>query len=412
MYIDLRTKLEMYKNNQPEKEKEIMVTGPDVDEILDGTVCAGESGSYFFIEKKYPLDYIHGSCALDKAVLLDYSVFSNIISGSTAPVKLSDLVFLDTETTGLSGGTGTVAFLIGAGFFENDTFVLRQYFMRDYDEEFPILKALIDTLSSRRAVVSFNGKAFDWNLLQTRYTSNRIRSGIKTPVHMDLLYPSRLLWKSRLENCRLSSIEENILKMKRFEDIPGSTIPSVYFKYLEDRNATEIKKVIHHNEKDILSLVTLAIKINDLLSNPILESKDSTELYGIGRIFEKREQYKAAEECYVKCITTVNTRIKELSLKRLAFFYKRNREFQRAAACLESILEFSDSPNILVRIELAKHYEHKVFQIQKALGLVTEAINICLKESFFKELYYDELKIRSERLNKKLKNLKANINSL
>ena len=265
MYIDLRTKLEMYRSGQPAKEKEIKVTGPDIHEILEGTICNSESGSFYFIEKKYPLLYKHGNCTLDKAIGIDYSKLSKLITEASITLQSDSVIFLDTETTGLSGGTGTVAFLVGIGFFDKDVFVLQQYFMRDYDEEYPMLKAINEIFSSYKVLVTFNGKAFDWNLLQTRYTSNRLKSSIKAPIHLDLLYPSRILWKNKLENCRLSSIEENILKLKRIDDIPGSLIPSVYFKYLEDRNATEIKKVIIHNEKDILSMVTLIVRINILL---------------------------------------------------------------------------------------------------------------------------------------------------
>ena len=116
------------------------------------------------------------------------------------------------------------------------------------------------------------------------------------------------------------------------------------------------------------------------------------ELYGIGRIFEKREQYALAVECYSKCTTTVNIKIKELSLKRLALIYRRNKDFSKTIECLESILTFSEAPNILVRIELAKHYEHRVTQLQKAIKLVLDALEICSQTSFIKDLYYEDLK--------------------
>ena len=399
MYIDLRTKLEMYKNSQLTKEKEIKITGPEIQEILEGTVCSNEFGSFYLIETKYPLSYIHGAYPLGKAFQLSTSSF--ILSDSRESLNLNEVIFLDTETTGLSGGTGTVAFLIGVGYFTVDYFVLQQYFMRDYNEEAALLKALNIIFSSNKIVVTYNGKAFDWNLLQTRYTSNRLRIGLKTPTHIDLLYPSRILWRQKLENCKLSSIEENILKINRIDDIPGALIPSVYFKYLDDRNATEIKKVITHNETDILSLVSLMIRMNLLLTNPLAEAKDSSELFGIGRIFEKREQFPLAIACYSKCTTTVNLPIKELALKRLAFLYKRTKEYVKAIECLENILNFSKAPNILVKIELAKHYEHRLLDPEKAIKIVHPIMEFCLKTSLFRDVYYEDLKVRLDRLKKK-----------
>lgn len=402
MYIDLRTKLEMYKSSQLNKEDEVKVTGPDIDKVIEGSVITNDSGSFYLIEKKYPLTYKHGGYTLQKAISLDYSTLSKVVSDSGESLDLDKMIFLDTETTGLSGGTGTVAFLIGIGFFEKDAFVLQQYFMRDYNEEASMLRILNEVFSSRKVVVTFNGKAFDWNLLQTRYTSNRLRIGIKNPVHVDLLYLSRVLWKQKLENCRLSSIEENILKLKRIDDIPGALIPSVYFKYLEDRNAKEIKKVIIHNEKDILSMVSLMCRINILLSDPLSEARDAFELLGAGRVFEKQGNFDLAMECFNKCTTSSNCYVRELSLKRLAFLHRKNSDYLKAVECLETILIYSTAPNIPVKIELAKHYEHRVSEIRKALELVLGAITSCSQVSLMQELYFEDLKVRLERLKRKV----------
>jgi uncharacterized protein len=405
MYIDLRTKLEMYKKSQQNKESQTKITGPDVHEIIKGTISNNESGSYYLIEKSYPLTHIHGGYPLGKAIGSDYSTLSKAISESEGSLGLNDMVFLDTETTGLSGGAGTVAFLIGVGFFEKDSFVLQQYFMRDYDEETPMLKALNEVFSSHKIIVTFNGKAFDWNLLKARFISNRLKISIKNPIQIDLLYPSRILWKQKLESCRLSCIEECILKLRRIDDIPGSLIPSVYFKYLDDRNATEIKKVITHNEKDILSMVSLMIKMNLLLSNPLSEAADALELLGVGKVFEKQENSTLAMQCFNKCTTSVNCYVKELSLKKLAYLHRRNKDFKKAAECLETLISFSNAPNIPAKIELAKHYEHRLSETGKALNLVLNAFETCSQAGFIRALYYDDLKVRLERLKKKAQKL-------
>ncbi|MCX7709685.1 MAG: ribonuclease H-like domain-containing protein [Clostridia bacterium] len=401
MYLDLKSKLQMYKANTEKSAPVTRKQGPDVDELLAGTIYTSEDGSFFIVENTYPLTYLHGGCNLGSIAHCDISPVLKACHGTTLSLRAADFAFLDTETTGLSGGTGTVAFLIGIGFFTEEAFVLRQYFMRDYDEEYPMLLAINQLLSSFKGLITFNGKSFDWNLLLTRFTSNRIRPVLKTPVHLDLLYPSRTLWKLKLESCRLGSLEENILGEYRIDDIPGALIPSVYFKYLDDRDASEIKKVIVHNEKDILSMVSLLTRINSILSNPLAETKDSWELLGAGKIFEKLEQGDHAADCYHHCKYSDIHTVKETSMKKLAGIYKRNKEFEKSIEQLKLLLANASAPNIPVMIELAKQYEHRIKDTKKALETVQAAIDLCSQAGFLRNMYYSDLKSRLERLKKK-----------
>ncbi len=401
MYSDLRSKLQMYKSMPESKTAHSPKRGPDIDKVIQGTVCGNEEGSYFVIENRYSSLYLHGGynmgCILDH----DINPVTKACTGVKESVDIRKLAFLDTETTGLSGGVGTVAFLIGIGIFEGDTFVLRQYFMRDYDEEYPMLKAVNALLSSYKGLVTFNGKSFDWNLLQTRFTANRLRPLLKDPLHFDLLYPSRMLWKLSLESCRLSSLEEHILGEYRTDDIPGAMIPGIYFKYLDDRNAGDIKKVITHNEKDILSMVSLMTKINSLLGNPEKEATNGWELLGAGRIFEKHDEGESAINCFEQSSLSDNSALKELSLKKLAHINKRNKNYEKAVSQLKLIIEGSQTPNIPVMIELSKHYEHRLKDIPKALEVAQQAVDACLRAGFLRNMYYDELKNRLERLRRK-----------
>lgn len=391
----------MYKNSRQNAPQEIKRQGPDIHELLEGSVFTSDTGSFFLIEKKYPAGYTHGGCDFGCIPGRDISALQKACGEASRPVKTADLLFLDTETTGLSGGTGTVAFLIGVGFFSEGHFVLRQYFMRDYNEEYAMLKALNETLQARRGLVTFNGKAYDWNLLQTRFTFNRLRAALSNPVHMDLLYPSRTLWKLKLESCRLSSIEQNILNESRSDDIPGSVIPTAYFKYLDDRNATEIKRVIDHNEKDILSLVALLSRIDTLLRAPLEEAGDKSELFGAGNMLEKSCDLENAMECYSRCSDSESRTIREKSLWKLAGIHKKSKNYAAAAEQLEIMLDSSQAPNIQVMIELAKHYEHRVRDIHKAMSVVQEALDACAELSFVRNLYYRELTARMDRLKRK-----------
>ncbi|HEX3029480.1 MAG TPA: ribonuclease H-like domain-containing protein [Clostridia bacterium] len=251
-------------------------------------------------------------------------------------------------------------------------------------------------------LVSFNGKSFDWNLLLTRFTANRMRVGIKDPIHVDLLYPARAIWKHKLESCRLSSLEENILGIKRHDDIPGALIPEVYFRYLSDRNASDLKKVIIHNENDVISMVSLMLRISSLLYDPLGSARGLAELYGTGNIFDRVNDYETAIKCYFCCINSKNAMLKEMSLKRLIRIYKKNRDYQKAIEFLEMLLNESKLPNIPIMIELAKQYEHRVKNITKALEIVRSAIELCHRASFSRNLYYSDLKTRAERLERKI----------
>jgi len=391
----------MYKNNTASKPHRPEKTGFDVHDILNGTFCTNDDGTCFIIENRYPLTYLYGGYPLSEAMKIDMDLLKRVCPDLRQGTGVSDFMFLDTETTGLSGGTGTVAFLIGVGFFEKNAFVLRQYFMRDYDEEPSMLRALNELLSKYRGLVTFNGKAFDWNLLQTRYTFNRIRPGLKTPLHIDLLFPSRSIWKLKLESCRLSSLEENILGEYRVDDIPGALIPSVYFKYLENRDATDIKRVIKHNETDILSMVSLLVRICRMLENPFDETDREQELLGIGRIFEKSGEYDNMVECFETCMKSGCVPVKEKASRRLSDIYKKSRDYEKAVRHWEKMLDGGGCFDLFPLIELAKYYEHREKNVGKALETVEKAVIMSSKIGVGNSIHHRELIKRLERLKRK-----------
>ena len=205
--------------------------------VVPGSVCSSASGSFYIIESRYPLTYTYGGSKLGSVPDIDAKSLAMLGGEDFGGIAAEKLLFLDTETTGLSGGAGTVAFLVGTGFFTDGVFVIRRYFMRDYDEEPAMLDGFNAFLTGFEGLVTFNGKSFDWNLLQSRFISNRIKCFLKSPGHIDLLYPARRIWGLKLESCRLSSLEENVLGERRSGDIPGELIPSVYFRYLENGDA-------------------------------------------------------------------------------------------------------------------------------------------------------------------------------
>jgi len=401
MYGDLRSRLQLYKSGNGNGIQKTLKTGSDIQDLVEGYICSNDNGSCFVAENRYPVSYLHGGCGLGDALNINPATLGRVCSDFKEKMGIKDFIFLDTETTGLSGGTGTVAFLVGTGFFEDDVFVVRQYFMRDYDEEPAMLTEFNTLLSRYSGLVTFNGRAFDWNILQTRFIFNRIKPALLNPSHIDLLYPSRRIWRLKLESCRLQSIEENILNEVRFDDIPGAEIPSIYFEYLESRNAGIIKKVIRHNEIDILSMVSLLVRISRMLENPVEESDGGHELIGLGRIFESSREYEAVIDCFENCVKSPNSMIRETALRRLSDIYKRSGEYSKAVECWKRMITDSKVPGLFPMIELAKYYEHKEKNIEEALAIVEKAMLICRQTNFINNAYYNDLKKRKDRLKRK-----------
>ncbi|MDP4180935.1 MAG: ribonuclease H-like domain-containing protein [Bacillota bacterium] len=397
MYIDLKSKLKLYADGKCSKQVNLKNKDNDIDKVLDGSVEVNEFGAFFIHEKRYPLDFFHGDLPVGDILRRDNQTLLKFYGNEKNDITVREMIFLDTETTGL-GGAGTVAFLVGIGYFEKEAFIIKQLFMRDYDEEAAMLKYLDSELLGRKGVVSFNGKAFDWNLLNSRFISNRMRQSLKDPVQIDLLYPSRTLWKRKLESCRLTSLEENILNIGRHDDIPGALIPSTYFKYLEDKSTTEIKRVLEHNESDILSMVTLFSKISALINKPLEESDDWYEILGAASIYERISAYDKSEACLTHCSISKNHIIKIEALKRLAYVYKKRKEYIKVIECYEAIIKSSKTPNIPIMVELAKCYEHRLKDINKAIEIVKEALNMSLNISLVRGVYYNDLKYRLDRL--------------
>jgi len=377
-------------------------TGTTIEVLLPGTVLTNDYGSCYVIENRYSLGHIHGRCEIGSASAISSEMLAAIGGVDCCGLQADKLIYLDTETTGLSGGTGTVAFLIGTGFFEDESFVIRQYFMRDYDEEAAMLAELKELISSRQGFVTFNGKSFDINLLQSRFISNRLRMSISDMPNIDLLYPARRVWGIKLESCRLSSLEENILGQSRIDDIPGSMIPPVYFKYLDDGDATEIKRVIRHNELDILSMVLLLYRLSSMLQDPLAESDGGLELLGLGKIFEISGKMEDMVECLEACAGSSRFDIKLQAVKRLTGVYKRTGRYDRALEHWQSVEADGSCIDLFHLVEMSKYYEHKAKDPEKALQAVDKAFAVCRRVGITAGRQIEELVKRRDRLRGKI----------
>jgi uncharacterized protein YprB with RNaseH-like and TPR domain len=278
------------------------------------------------------------------------------------------LLFLDTETTGLSGGTGTYVFLVGVAFYSEagDELVLRQYFLSDVSEERPFLLALNELMSKFQAVVTFNGKSFDWPLLETRYIYSRLRLALKDPPHLDMLGPARRLWKEKLASCSLEMLETHVLGVKRGFDVPGWRIPSLYFQYLRAGHVGHVLPVFDHNEHDLLTLVALTGHVGRILDEPDESDLHAAELFGLGKLYEDLGRFADALRMYERGLRVEpSPDLRDLALRRLSYLYKHLQQREEAVAIWAGLVE-EGTHLMFPYLELAKHYEHRTKDFPEA----------------------------------------------
>ncbi len=334
--------------------------GRAIDELIPGEVQDTGYGPFFLHRETYEPDYRHGHHALADLLAHDPEVPASLARDQRlATVDYARMAFIDTETTGLAGGTGTYAFLVGVGVFEGDRFTIHQFFMRDYHEEPAQLDALGELLDGLDAIVSFNGKSFDMPLLETRFIMTRQQPRLTDAPHLDLLPSARRLWKYRLDSCALSSLETEVLGLRRTHaDVPGWLIPSLYVDYTRSGDAREIARVFYHNAQDILSLVTLAARQCDLvtMSLPVDGGVPGEDLYGVGRLLHELGQLERAEAAYAQAAHTCGpSPVREMTMRDLAYLLKRQGRRKEALPWWQALAE---TPGALYACEeLAKHYE-------------------------------------------------------
>jgi len=325
------------------------------------------------------------------------------IFGCEFPEQIApeDVLFLDTETTGLSGGVGTIAFQIGAGYFTQSGFVVEQFLMHDYPEEAEMLR-LLDSLMQRFSILcTFNGRTFDVPLLKSRFLMNRIAHPHIPEIHADVLYPARRLWKLRLKNCRLSNLEEQLLHVQRDDDLPGALVPQTYFQYLKDGNFAPLLKILEHNKQDIVSLAQLFYFLCRQVDHPE-EICDGEDLFSLARAMEKRGEREKAMHCYR--LSAANGMMGE-SYQAMARIEKREGHVDAAIRLYQTMLTQGKEPAAACEA-LAKLYEHQLKDIAGAISYTRQALLLLSEPSLYRDPAFMEkqqsLQHRYARLRKKL----------
>jgi len=331
----------------------------------------------------------------------------------------SKWLFLDTETTGLAGGTGTYAFLIGLAWWDAGALQVEQLFMRDFAEEYSLLHELAERVAERPVLVTFNGKTFDWPLLDSRFTMTR---SIRTPrlaAHIDLLHPARALWKLRLGSVRLVELERHVLDAPRLgwhrqDDVASALIPQYYFDYIRGGSADPLVGVLRHNQMDLRGLAALFAKINTLLASQHTDREgiDSLDLFGLSHFFGRRGD---SDRAHVACSQALDLGLpaehRPRACRELALLAKRRGD-HTAAADLWLDLVADGQDGVLACEQLAIHYERRAKDIPRAteyarLGLAkVQRLRVHSRDAYAAARamrFAEKLLVRINRLEGKLK---------
>lgn len=353
-----------------------------IEEWASGQVVSNEFGRHFQTERLFDAAKQHGSADIGALAELPHTLLDALGGGEIAAVCPTRWAFLDTETTGLMGGSGTYAFLIGVGRITPEGFHLTQFFMREYAEERSVLTALAAHLEQFDVLITYNGRTYDQPLLETRYCMTRHKPPFARLGHLDLLHGARRLWKLRLENCRLMHLEEQILGVHREGDLPGEMIPYVYFEYLRSREAHRLVPIFHHNAIDILTLACLtaivpaAFRQTDSQSLARLGVKRGEDLAGVARWMLGAEEHERALELLKRAIDAgLPDRLLFRTLWDTALLEKK---LKRPHAALQIFTELAGCRNefrVCALEELAKYYEHEERNFGIALEFTIRAMN-------------------------------------
>ncbi len=360
-----------------------------VAETLDGDVIESPSGPCVVIDRFYPADHWHGTVRIGdvRGLALSTQRELSLVGGHPANdgAVPSPLLFVDLETTGLAGGAGTYAFLVGCAYFEPHGFRIRQYFLGAFQHERTLLHEVDGLVRRSAGLVSYNGKSFDVPVLETRFHFNRLAPPFEGFAHVDMLHVARRFWRSAptspgawpdTDSCRLSALERLLFGVRRVGDVQGFEIPNRYFDYVRSGNAERLEPVFEHNRLDLLSLALMTARALHVLEDAPARCTSARESLAAGRILEGVGRLGEAERCYGDAVQRSRSErgaeaasIRADAMRHLALRYRRSARFSEAADLWRAIVIEREASAMLRREALealAIHYEHRARDLSKA----------------------------------------------
>jgi hypothetical protein len=377
--------------------------------ILGGQWRQYNGGSCFVVERKQEPSAEYGREVVRTMAtrLADGSATAPLVTGGS-PAR-APFLFFDLETTGLSGGAGTHAFLVGFGWFDaGGAFLTRQLLLTRFADERHLLAAVAEEIARAGALVSFNGKSFDAPVLETRYLFHRLEwTGASLP-HIDVLHPARRFWglqpsperqslrssatdgeepgasgggapREVKNSCSLVALERQILGAFRAGDVPGFEIPGRYFQFIRSHDARPLVDVLEHNRLDLLSLAGLTARLLDLVRVGPNAARDACEALALGAVYARAGLDARARHAYASAVAESGRLpvVRCDALRALALLSRRARRHDEAAVCWQQLLDIRGCPPHIVREAneaLAIHHEHRVRDLAAAQAFALRSL--------------------------------------
>lgn len=352
--------------------------------VLDGEWRERDGQRFVVVDRRYTPGHRHGHSAVVDSAPDDDGCWPalSILEPSLTPGRL---LFLDLETTGLAGGAGTYAFLVGCGWFEYGGFRVRQYLLTGFGAERALLQDVAETVSQAAGVATYNGKTFDVPLMETRFLFHRMSATFEGLPHVDMLHAARRLWSDPDTSCRLTTLEHTLLGHAREGDVPGFEIPGRYFNFVRTSDARPLAGVLEHNRLDILSLALMTARLADLLAQGAVSARTGREALGLGRMFDRAGMTDAAFSCYeAAAILGEDVETVGEALRATAVILRRQRRYDTAAEAWRRILALRPCPPGLARDAaeaLAVHHEHRVRELDVARRFALESLSLTTSSS-------------------------------
>jgi uncharacterized protein len=398
--------------------------GHDPAEILGGTWQDEAGRGFVVIERRYPPGHRHGDVTIADGLPPSDGAWPALDLLARTSCR-DGLLFIDLETTGLAGGAGTYAFLVGCGWFDGGSFRIRQYLMSSPMVERSMLAAIAELAAEAGTVVTYNGKTFDLPLIETRYLFHRLETPFAGLPHVDMLHPARRLWRGHGADgaddpgtmldagCRLSTLERVLCGFEREGDVPGFEIPARYFRYVRTGDPRPLEGVLEHNRLDLLSLAMLTARAAQLVEEGPPAVRTAREAVGLGRLYQLAGRFDEARRCFgLLCgldaadpgvpmpATSDGAQLRAEALSSYARLSRRGRFFDDAAAAWSCLLTLPGCPPAIVREAaeaLAVHHEHRRRDPLSARGFAVQSLQLPLSASRREALHH-----RMARLDRKL----------
>jgi uncharacterized protein YprB with RNaseH-like and TPR domain len=360
-----------------------------------------------FIENPYNLDTRYGKIPISSGLQINGDILACLSKDDTfRDLDLSTSLFIDLETTGLSGGTGTIPFNVGMGYYKDKKFWVAQYFLGDLSEEERMIQEMAQFFIEMnfRSLVTYNGKNFDIPLLETRFILHRQPFPLNDLPHLDFMYPARNLWKHKYDNCRLSYLAQEVVQTGRTEDIPSSEVPWRYFQYLQTGNYDLIEPILYHNQEDILSLLGVVIAGASIF---IEEGEDclpdAMDFFGAGNVMEKVGDREKSVQFFKKALDgDLSAGATTIAKMKLSYHFKKNQEWDKAVAIWREITSLEDisAGQLFSFRELAMYLEHREKNYEEAQKISEEGYVLSRGVSTY---YETDCGHRRARLKEKIK---------